>query len=385
MNNNVFAPTRRSEPPTLAVIGAGVAGAACAAALLSAGIDVTLFDKSGGVGGRLATRRVDVAGLDGSTIRIEFDHGCPHFSATRPRFQALLARAQARGLVARWRPRVHARFPGAGAGEVFVPTPDMPAFCKHLVEGVPLRTDAAVERLQRVAAGWFLKLANGATEGPFEHVVLATPAAQAARLLEGHHDAWADALAAVTLRPSWTLMAVTDELDWPWDAAVVDEGPLAWVSRNDRKPGRDVRSGAVPWVAEATAAWSLAHLEEDPLAVTDALCGALAKLLPGAGAPRWHHAAVHRWRYARVAKATADGSDCWWNADLALGVCGDSFGEGTVESAWCSGDELADTLIAALDPDIAGPIDHAGGPKAAPRVTPTEPARLPREMADSNH
>ena len=41
----------------IAVVGAGIAGAACAASLQQAGVQVTLFDKSRGVGGRMSTRR----------------------------------------------------------------------------------------------------------------------------------------------------------------------------------------------------------------------------------------------------------------------------------------------------------------------------------------
>jgi renalase len=44
-------------PVRVAVIGAGIAGAACAGALQGCGVDVTMFDKSRGVGGRMSTRR----------------------------------------------------------------------------------------------------------------------------------------------------------------------------------------------------------------------------------------------------------------------------------------------------------------------------------------
>ncbi|MFL5335181.1 MAG: FAD-dependent oxidoreductase [Geminicoccaceae bacterium] len=43
----------------IAVIGAGMAGAACAAALARAGAAVRLFDKGRSIGGRMAQRRVD--------------------------------------------------------------------------------------------------------------------------------------------------------------------------------------------------------------------------------------------------------------------------------------------------------------------------------------
>jgi len=347
----------RGEPLRIAVIGAGVAGAACAAGLLRAGFDVTVFDKSRGVGGRMATRRAQWADLDGTVRTVEFDHGCPHFTASRPRFQAVVHRAEALGFVAHWQQHRYATFPSPKVHEEVLPTPNMPAFCRHLLHGVPLRLGEAVTALQRGASGWLLHLADdatdgrkgGRTEGPFEQVVLAIPAAQAAVLLRGHQNDWADALAAVRFSPSWTLMAVTDELDWPWDAAEVERGELAWIARGDRVPGRRAASGSVPWVAHATPAWSLAHLEDDPAHVTETLSAALDRLLTGGAQPHWHHTRVHRWRYAQITHPVADGSDCWWNAGLGLGVCGDAFGEGSVEAAWCSGDELADAVAASFD------------------------------------
>jgi len=341
----------RLEPPRIAVVGAGVAGAACAAGLLRAGFDVTVFDKSRGVGGRMATRRVQWVDGDGSLRTAAFDHGCPHFTASRPRFQAMVDRAEALGCATRWDQRVYATFPAPRVWQVVVPTPGMPTFCRHLLNGVPLRLGQAVTGLQRCAAGWMLQLADDRTEGPFDQVLLAIPPAQAAALLVGHDDDWADALAAVRMAPCWTLMAVTDELDWPWDAAEIKRSELAWIARNDRRPGRGTqsRAGTAEWVAHATPAWSLAHLEADPAQVTGLLRAALAKLLPAGRTLRWHHTSVHRWRYARPVHPASAGLDFWWSKVLGLGVCGDSFGDGSVEAAWGSGDELADAMAAALD------------------------------------
>jgi predicted NAD/FAD-dependent oxidoreductase len=347
------------EPPRIAVIGAGAAGASCAASLLSAGFDVVVFDKSRGVGGRMATRRAHWTDTEGRTRSAEFDHGAPHFDVSRPRFRAVVDRAAARGCVAPWRERVYAAFPAARIRHRVVPVPNMPAFCGHLLDGVPLRLGHAVTRLHRMPDGWQLILADGGSAGRFDQVVVALPPVQAALLLAGHHDDWANALAAVRMAPCWTLMAVTDDVDWPWDAAEPERGPLARVARSDRKPGRrsgdDTAPASTGWVAHATAAWSADHAEDDPASVRDALCAALERLLPGSQPRRWHHAGVHRWRYATLAQAAAGGFECWWNAALGLGVCGDSFGDGTVEAAWCSGDELADTVAAALD------IEHEAG------------------------
>ena len=327
----------------IAVIGAGMAGSACASALLRSGFEVVVFDKSNGVGGRMATRRAP-CGEAGETA-LAFDHGVSHFTATRSRFRSVVARAEALGVVASWSPLVHRGFPGIASRGAFVPVPTMSSFCKHLLTGVPARLGQAVTRLHRHHDGWELRLADGSAAGPFAQVVVALPAPQAALLLAGHDDAEAEALAAVVMSPCWTLMAVTDDVDWPWDIADPDAGPLARVVRDDRKPGRTPGDGA-HWVAHASHAWSRAHVDDDAAAVRVALCAALAKLLPDGASLPWRHAVAHRWRYA-VAASVADGAaDCWWDGTLGLGVCGDSFGDGSVESAWRSGDELADTVAA---------------------------------------
>jgi renalase len=123
------------------------------------------------------------------------------------------------------------------------------------------------------------------------------------------------------------------------------------VARNDRKPGRDVPVGCASWVAHATPAWTEEHLEDDSASVLKALQTALSRQLPGCekgGAKiNWLHTGVHRWRYAQPAQLSVD--ECWWDAALSLGVCGDFMGAGNVEAAWRSGDELADTVAALMD------------------------------------
>ncbi|HSM21206.1 MAG TPA: FAD-dependent oxidoreductase [Rubrivivax sp.] len=346
-----------TQPSTVAVIGGGIAGATCAASLQGAGMHVTVFEKARGPGGRMATRRVTVPGADGVAHTLAFDHGAQHITARSPRFRAAMRRAQAAGVVAPWQPRVHSGLPGRVQASGFVALPQMSALCRHLLQGVDVQAQRPVQRLQRSAAGWQVVTGSAdkppVTSGPFDHVMLAMPPAQAAVLLAGHHDGWADALMSVRMDPCWTLMAATDDVDWPWDAAEPGAGPLAWVARNDRKPGRSTPPGIATWVAHATPAWSAEHLEADPRVVAEALRKALQSLLPAdrlsARPLRWLHSAAHRWRYALPTAAALDASECWWDAELGLGVCGDYMAGGGVEAAWRSGDELADTVAAWLE------------------------------------
>jgi len=338
----------------VAIVGAGLAGAACAAGLLRRGWRVTVYDKSRGVGGRMATRRVAIEGEP----ELQFDHGAPFVAPRAPRFRALWAEAAAAGEATVWRPRIFADAPGRVDAALYVPLPGMPALVRRLLGAAPLRLAHTVTGLRRRADGWWVEAEGRRAEGPFDQVVVALPPPQAAALLGTAHAPWAKALAEIRMEPCWTLMAATDEVDWPWDAAEPARGPLAWVMRHDRRPGRSAPAGWATWVAHASASWSAAHLEEDPADVAQALGDALRGLLPpvprGAAGPRWHHVAAHRWRYAAPAGAAPDGRPCWVNAERALGVCGDYLGGGGAEGAWHSGDALAERLAteraAAVEP-----------------------------------
>ncbi|NQZ46169.1 MAG: FAD-dependent oxidoreductase, partial [Erythrobacter sp.] len=63
----------------IVIIGAGMAGLACASQLIAAGRDVRLLDKGRGPGGRMAARRANVAGQPSA-----FDHGAQYFTARDP-------------------------------------------------------------------------------------------------------------------------------------------------------------------------------------------------------------------------------------------------------------------------------------------------------------
>lgn len=345
-----------TSPVRVAVIGSGLAGAACAAGLRSAGAQVTLFEKSRNVGGRMATRRAGWVSADGAEQSAAFDHGAQCFAPVRPRFKAVMARAVKAGCATAWQPRVHAAWPVV-AGPCLVVTPTMSALCSHLMAGATVHLNLTVRRLQRAADGaWYVAADGAPLAGPFHHVALAIPPAQAAVLLAGHHDRWADALMAKRMDPCWTLMVASDQVDWPWDAAEPARGPLGWVLRNDRVPGRTASPGSAVWTAHATAEWSAAHLEDDAEAVSTALQSALRAQLPRTRPDgqriRFHHATVHRWRFAGPASDCDDSFDSdesWWDEPLGLGVCGDFLAGGGVEAAWHSGDELADFMAASIE------------------------------------
>ena len=82
----------------IAIVGAGMAGIACARTLVQAGHRVTVFDKSQGLGGRMSTR--------GSAFGT-FDHGAQYFTVRDDRFALALQTTDRRRLDAETGARGH--------------------------------------------------------------------------------------------------------------------------------------------------------------------------------------------------------------------------------------------------------------------------------------
>ena len=88
----------------VAVVGAGIAGVGLARHLADAGHTVQLFDKSRGVGGRLATRRLQWVDDKGVAREASFDHGAPGFTARSADFARFVDAAHRAGWLAPWAP-----------------------------------------------------------------------------------------------------------------------------------------------------------------------------------------------------------------------------------------------------------------------------------------
>ena len=79
----------------IGIVGAGMAGLACAEALTSAGHAVVVLDKGRGPGGRMSTRR-----LETPLGEVRFDHGAQYFTGRDPGFRARVAAWIAAGIAA---------------------------------------------------------------------------------------------------------------------------------------------------------------------------------------------------------------------------------------------------------------------------------------------
>lgn len=316
---------------SIAIIGAGMSGLACAHALKQAGHQVTLFEKSRGPSGRVSTRVSD---------GWQCDHGAQYFTVSHPLFAAQVEAWRALGVATEWTGRLYETdgqhmTPKLGEKVRYVGLPKNTAPAQQLAEACDVRLEHTVNLVQQVAGQWQLHTKeHGCLAQPYDALVLAIPSFQAQVLLADQHPAFAQLANAVPMRGCWTVMARHPQpLALPFDGLFVNQGPLRWLARDSSKPGRAQANVAHQevWVLQATALWSEAHIEDAADSVSTHLVDAFVAL----GGSQPTAVTSHRWRYAEAAHPLDQVFA--WDAHAQLGMCGDWMNGGKVEGAWLSG------------------------------------------------
>jgi predicted NAD/FAD-dependent oxidoreductase len=292
---------------TVVVVGAGIAGLACARELVDAGMPARVIERDSVVGGRLAGARIDGRYAD---------IGAAYLTADDPGFRGLLDSWRIGGLV---RPWTDTMLVYDGTGPPARTTGPMRWAAPGGLHG--LAVDLAREL--------DVTLDQEVTSVPkAEAVVLAMPGPQALRIVDSaaaRAQLWSPALAAVLTYP---------ERSWPdFRAAFVNADPVLERVFDDG----DRRGDRAPvLVAHSTAAFARHHLE-DPDAAADEMEKSVRELL---GLPRAAKAFVHGWSYAQPAPGTGLLAE-----ENNVYLAGDAFGRPRVQTAWLSGRAVARAIL----------------------------------------
>jgi len=328
----------------IAIIGAGMAGLTLAHQLKHKA-EVTVFEKSRGVSGRLATRRLG---------EYEFDHGAQFFTARSKAFEQFIAPFIEQGVIAEWQPRVLT----LEAGEKpyrrdwfephYVAVPRMNSFAKALAADLDIQLEITISTLSAMPNGqWQLHTLEEKLPQVFDWVISTAPASQSIALLDQHLSELstditsdtANTLQDVQMAPCFTLMLGFEQaLKLPFQAARAKNASIEWIMVNSSKPGR---TEPFTLVIQSSNSWARENLERDLDWVNQAMLTDLEQLL-GEPLPAVAVESLHRWRYSRVEQALEREAVLDWEKGLA--ACGDWCLSGRVEGAFLSANSLARQL-----------------------------------------
>lgn len=331
--------------PRVAIIGAGISGLICARTLQQQGLSVQVFEKSRGLGGRMATRRVESP--TGDHDELFFDHGAQYFTARNERFCEFVDSWLSEGLVQIWSGKIAVLQSGI-VKEIkgddiarYVATPRMNSVTKYLGRNLDVQFQTRVTSLTRCNSVWQLR-SEDTVLGNFDVVVVTAPAPQTAELLIDSPHLKAKANSVKTAGCWAAMLAFNHSLDNNFDAAFVHDSPISWLSKNSSKPAREQTPET--WVVHASPQWSDSHMEDDAADVLDSLKAEFFRVLSVSPSSTIYQAA-HRWRFAIPEPLTAP---CLYDDQLQIGACGDWCAGPRVEGAFLSGLAIADRILGTL-------------------------------------
>ncbi|MEQ9347338.1 MAG: FAD-dependent oxidoreductase [Thalassospira sp.] len=337
-------------PIKIAVIGAGMAGLKAASTLHKVGMDITVFEKSRGLGGRLASRRTEFG---------HFNHGAQYITARHPGFNTFLQQATDHNAAQEWQPNLHRGTPPDAtpsdapthAGNLaldpwYQGVPQMNKLIRPLVEPFEIQKQHRITSIEPLTPQTFMLHDDLDGEfGPFDGVIVTAPAPQTAELLRPLSSRF-DPIGDVVIAPCWSVMAAFKKpLPTAFDAMLYPSPEISWAARSTQNNDIFHRRTPDHWVLHASPNWSRDHLEDDKDRVIEKLLSAL-RTASGIKLPDLQTVQAHRWRYARTEMPLGKSHLNGMNGRVI--AAGDWCLGARVEAAWRSGQSAAHAMIETL-------------------------------------
>ncbi len=324
------------KQPSVAIIGAGLAGLTCATALKGLVENVKIFEKSVFSGGRVNRIRAG---------EYEFNHGAQYFTVSNPLFWSIVSAWQTDGIVRPWDGWIVELQKGQVMSsdmttQRFVGVPRMQMIAQNLVRHCNLVTSANISELERqLEGGWRLFNERGDYLGAYDIVIIATASHQVADLCPSIPEIRKLAT-GVDMTVCWSGMIAFDRrLNIPYDAAFVFDSPLSWISRYQCA---DSDGDTDCWVLHASPEWSLRYAAAFRGRVMHALLEAFWEATD-MSARKPASASVHCWKHALPINPINE--DSLFVESAAIGACGDWCTAPRIEGAVLSGFSMADRIM----------------------------------------
>lgn len=323
------------------IIGAGMAGMACARALSSKQQihnKLLVLEKSRGVGGRAATRYLKNAVGE---ICSRIDHGAQYFTVRNKIFGQQAQAWLEQGIITQWTNGFHhwqegvMQPPDIMGHPRFVAPLGMNQLVKHLAKGINVQLEQKVSTLHRTEdARWWLETESGARYQA-NNIILSMPAPQVLQLLQ-HSELmpeYYEALEHVHMQPCFALML---EVAQPptWQGITCQHPVLSWLAHDSSKRVASDTTSAptIPniIVAHACRAYSQANVAKDKEAVAQEMLAAVQMI--DSSLHIRQQQPIHRWLYAQASQSYGEP---FINFGQGLFACGD----------WCAGNKLEDAYL----------------------------------------
>jgi renalase len=325
----------------IAIIGAGISGLTLANRL-NHSFDVVVFEKSRGVGGRMATRNAEP---------FKFDHGTQFFTVRDKNFSTFISPFINSGIVSEWKGKVitleaeKKQSTRLWFEPHYVACPGMNSLCKKLAEGITLRLNCEIGPLIKGNNGtWQLTDINNQKMGEFDLVISTAPPIQTCKLFHDFLPKQTPLFSSKFLSCFTLMFGFHKPWDNTWIAAKVKNSPIEWIAVNSSKPGRDNTKTTL--VVHSSNVWAEEHVNDELSNTETVLRNEVNKVL-NIELDYPDYFSLHRWRYALVNKPKdmITREVPYYDKSLNLACVGDWVSQSRIEDVWIQANQLAESIL----------------------------------------
>lgn len=338
----------------IGIIGAGISGLTAGRLLAKAGHEVTVFEKSGGYGGRMATRYA------GNDLEQKLDHGAPLFEANEPEFKDFVKELLEKELIKPWGKNIKVFDGQTFSGKkslsfdhpVYTSKTGMNAIGKYQARWCDVQQKTKVGGLtyfgdhRSKKRPWIINMTSSNTFGA-DAVILALPAPQAYGILSTTIDETntlkiVRQIDEIHYNTTYTLMVGFKNGNIPdWEGIVCKGSKIGFISNEGLK--RDGKHGSF-FVLHSSAQFAKEHRNSSEDVITKQLIGEFARVAGGwASTPEWHQ--LHFWRFSQPKTVLDQPFFELEEKDSPLALVGDYYYGNSVGHAYASGYKLAQHWI----------------------------------------
>ena len=321
----------------VAVIGAGITGATLAN-LLKKKVTITIFEKSRGVGGRMATRRADP---------YQFNHGAQYFKVKNKEFknflQPLMLNKIIKPLEANQIEILNKKIIKSTKicnKKYFTAESKMNSVVKYFINNnFSIKLLCKIEKTVKENDKWFVIDSDQVSYGPYDWLFITIPPYQATEILYDNFK-FLDIIKNIKMRSCYSLMLGFDKIkEFNFDTALFLDEDVAWLFIR-KKIFKNKKYYNLLINSSYNFAEKNINSSKDEL--SDYLIKQVSDILKY-DLNNFKHKALHFWKYAMSEKNNNLGSLI--DEDLKVVVCGDWCMNGRIEGGFLSAKDAANKVL----------------------------------------
>ena len=211
---------------------------------------------------------------------------------------------------------------------------------KYIARNFEIRLNTKVNKVifNHKSKHWNIIDEKNIIHGQFDWVVFTQPPQQTLSIIPNDFK-FLSKLKKKEMLPCYSLMlGFKEKLILDYDAAVIREADISWVSVNSSKPSKNE---GFSLVIHSTNKWAKDNIERNNQEVLDYLFKETSKIM-NRDLSKTTVRQIHKWRFANIVQQSK--IEPFVECDMKIAVCGDWCNQGRVEAGFLSGFNLANSL-----------------------------------------